>query len=85
MRPATPEDGLYISIDTWLMQLHDFTQQVMGLDVGEERQTYVAGNSLGGLLAVSMGAVGGEGNGKAGGTGGQGLRGKACLLLQTAV
>ena len=30
VRPATPEDGLYLSIDVWRQQLRDFAEQVNG-------------------------------------------------------
>jgi pimeloyl-ACP methyl ester carboxylesterase len=106
-RPATQEDGLYISIDTWISQITDFATEVGlrergseaqsagwwaadGLEentpalslsfplflnplphlhtqppallskvmgVSAEQPTYIAGNSLGGLLAVYMGAM----------------------------
>ena len=47
-----------MSVDTWRTQLRDFATQVMGVDA--QQPTYVAGNSLGGLLAV-RGAVKVEG------------------------
>ena len=55
VRPAVADDQLYISIDTWRHQLRDFGIQVMGL--GEGRTAFVAGNSLGGLLAVYLAAM----------------------------
>lgn len=54
-RLATQEDGLYISIDTWISQITEFATEVMG--ASSEQPTYIAGNSLGGLLAVYMGAM----------------------------
>ncbi|KAG1653109.1 hypothetical protein FOA52_009130, partial [Chlamydomonas sp. UWO 241] len=55
VRAATAEDGLYISVDTWRQQLADFAVDVM--KVGPSERCYVAGNSLGGLLAVQLAAL----------------------------
>ena len=55
VRPVVTDDQLYISIDTWRLQLRDFALQVMGL--GDGKTAYVAGNSLGGLLAVYLAAM----------------------------
>ncbi|GAX74761.1 hypothetical protein CEUSTIGMA_g2208.t1 [Chlamydomonas eustigma] len=65
-RKPTVEDALYMSVDVWVMQIRDFMQQVM--QVGKHNATedegqgkcgasYIAGNSLGGLLAVYMAAM----------------------------
>lgn len=50
----TRDDGLYISIDTWLQQIVDFSTHVM--DASPSRPIVVAGNSLGGYLAAQMAA-----------------------------
>jgi len=55
VRAAMPEDRLYISVDTWRQQLYDFATSVMG--ASSDARMYVAGNSLGGLLAVQLGAL----------------------------
>jgi pimeloyl-ACP methyl ester carboxylesterase len=44
------EDGLEYSIDTWAEQLASFIKDV----IADERGVYLAGNSLGGLLAVTV-------------------------------
>ena len=72
LRPPEPKDHLYISIDMWRSQLRDFAVDVMGVGgyeggsaadsragnarSGHSHQIFVAGNSLGGLLAVYLAA-----------------------------
>ncbi|EFJ51045.1 hypothetical protein VOLCADRAFT_79935 [Volvox carteri f. nagariensis] len=48
--PVPTSAGLYYSVDTWTRQLEDFLEQCVGEPV------YVAGNSLGGYLAVMLAA-----------------------------
>jgi hypothetical protein len=50
LAPVESSLGLQYSIDTWVAQLAFFIQQVMQCEGG----VYVAGNSLGGLLAVTL-------------------------------
>ncbi|KXZ47460.1 hypothetical protein GPECTOR_35g898 [Gonium pectorale] len=48
--PVPPDAGLYYSVDTWTTQLEQFLEQCVG------EPAYVAGNSLGGYLAVNLAA-----------------------------
>ncbi|KAG2483341.1 hypothetical protein HYH03_017789 [Edaphochlamys debaryana] len=48
--PVPPNSGLFYSVETWTRQLEDFLEQVVG------EPAYVAGNSLGGYLAVMLAA-----------------------------
>lgn len=45
------EDAVEYSIDTWAEQLASFVRDV----IADDRGVYMAGNSLGGLLAVTVG------------------------------
>ncbi|GLC45073.1 hypothetical protein PLESTB_001465600 [Pleodorina starrii] len=49
-QPVPASAGLYYSVDTWTRQLEEFVQSCIGEPV------YVAGNSLGGYLAVMLAA-----------------------------
>jgi pimeloyl-ACP methyl ester carboxylesterase len=49
-KPPRKEDALEYSIDTWAEQLASFIRDV----IADDRGVYLAGNSLGGLLATTV-------------------------------